>query len=120
MTTATRWPKRTTRSATPAALKRAHARGIRVYGATLTPFEGAAYYTQQGEAKRQALNAWVRTSGTYDAVIDFDAVTRDPMQPGRLLPLYDSGDRLHPSDAGYAAMGNAIRLELFGPPSDRR
>lgn len=101
-------------------VQRAHARGIRIYGATLTPFEGAAYYTPEGEAKRQALNAWVRTSGTYDAVLDFDAVTRDPMQPGRLLPLYDSGDRLHPSDAGYEAMGNAIRLELFGPPSDRR
>ena len=101
-------------------VQRAHARGIRIYGATLTPFEGAAYYTKEGEAKRQALNAWVRTSGTYDAVIDFDAVTRDPMQPGRLLPLYDSGDRLLPSDAGYEAMGNAIRLELFGPPSDRR
>ena len=101
-------------------IQRAHARGIRIYGATLTPFEGAAYYTAEGEAKRGALNAWIRTSGAYDAVIDFDAVTRDPAQPGRLLPLYDSGDRLHPSDAGYEAMGNAIRLELFGPPSDRR
>ena len=101
-------------------VQRAHARGIRIYGATLTPFQGAAYYTVEGEAKRQALNAWIRASGAYDAVIDFDAVIRDPAQPGRLLPLYDSGDRLHPSDAGYEAMGNAIRLELFGPPSDRR
>ena len=101
-------------------VQRAHARGIRAYGATLTPFEGAVYYTEAGEAKRQALNAWIRTSGAYDAVIDFDAVIRDPAQPGRLLPLYVSGDRLHPSDAGYEAMGNAIRLELFGPPSDRR
>lgn len=99
---------------------RAHALGLRIHGATLTPFEGAGYYTQAGEAKRQAVNRWIRTSGAYDSVIDFDAVTRDPLQPGRLLPQYDSGDHLHPSGAGYTAMGNAIRLEVFGPPSDRR
>lgn len=99
---------------------RARARGIRVYGATLTPFEGAGYFTPAGEATRKAVNAWIRTSGEYDGVIDFDAVTRDPAHQGRLLPAYDSGDHLHPNDAGYTAMGNAIPRELFGPPSNRR
>ncbi|MGE0393911.1 MAG: SGNH/GDSL hydrolase family protein [Vicinamibacterales bacterium] len=99
---------------------RARSRGIRVYGGTLTPFEGAGYYTAEGEATRQAVNAWIRTSGVYDGVIDFDAVTRDPAHPSRLLPAYDSGDHLHPSDAGYTAMGDAIPRELFGPPSNRR
>jgi lysophospholipase L1-like esterase len=101
-------------------ITRAHSRGIRVYGATLTPFEGALYFTPAGEATRQAVNDWIRGSGLYDGVIDFDAVTRDPANPSRFLPAYDSGDHLHPSDAGYTAMGNAIPLELFGPPSNRR
>jgi lysophospholipase L1-like esterase len=101
-------------------VQRAHAQGIPIYGATLTPFEGAAYYTREGEVTRQALNKWIRTSGTYDAVIDFDAAIKDPSRPHRLLPSYDSGDHLHPNDFGYTAMGNAIKLELFGPPSNRR
>jgi lysophospholipase L1-like esterase len=71
------------------------------------------------EASRQAVNAWIRTSGEYDAVIDFDRVTRDPDLPTRLLPLYDSGDHLHPNDAGYAAMGDAIDLKLFKNGDDR-
>ena len=66
-------------------IERAHARGLKIYGATLTPFEGAAYYTAEGEAKRQALNEWIRTSGEYDGVIDFDKVTRDPAAPGKFL-----------------------------------
>ena len=91
-------------------VERAHERGIVVYGATLTPFERA----QPGnEAKRQAVNQWIRTSGVYDGVIDFDAAIRDPEKPTRMLPLYDSGDSLHPSDAGYLAMANAIDLALF-------
>lgn len=94
-------------------IERARARGLKVYGATLTPFEGAAYYTAEGEAKRQALNQWIRTSGAYDGVIDFDEVTRDPAAPTRFLPAYDSGDHLHPGDAGYKAMGEAIDLRLF-------
>jgi lysophospholipase L1-like esterase len=65
------------------------------------------------EAKRQTVNEWIRTSGEYDAVIDFDEVTRDPSVPTRLLPLYDSGDHLHPNDAGYEAMGDAVDLKLF-------
>ena len=94
-------------------IARARARGLKVYGATLTPFEGANYWTAEGEAKRQALNQWIRTSGSYDAVIDFDAVTRDPQNPTKFAPQYDSGDHLHPSDAGYRAMGEAVDLALF-------
>ncbi len=97
-------------------IERAHARGLKIYGATLTPFEGTifpGYFTPAGEAKRQAVNAWIRTSGEYDAVIDFDLATRDPSHPTRFLPLYDSGDHLHPNDAGYQAMGAAVDLTLF-------
>jgi lysophospholipase L1-like esterase len=94
-------------------IDRARARGLKVIGATLTPFEGAGYFTPEGEAKRQALNEWIRTSGAYDGVIDFDRVTRDPSAPSRFLPLYDSGDNLHPGDAGYKAMGEAVELRLF-------
>lgn len=95
-------------------ITRAHARGLKIYGATLTPFEGANYWTPEGEAKRAALNEWIRTGGEYDGVIDFDAATRDPNQPTRFLAPYNSGDNLHPSDAGYQAMANAIDLSLFG------
>ncbi len=98
---------------------RAHELGLTIYGATLTPFEGAGYYTAAGEAKRAAVNAWIRTSGAYDGVIDFDSVTRDPGNPGRFLPAFDCGDHLHPNDAGYRAMGEAIRLELFGVRAKR-
>jgi lysophospholipase L1-like esterase len=94
-------------------IERARARGLKVYGATLTPFEGAAYYSPEGEAKRQAVNEWIRTGRAYDAVIDFDAVTRDPAAPTKFLPAYDSGDHLHPGDAGYKAMGDAVDLALF-------
>ncbi len=93
---------------------RAHELGLVIYGATLTPFEGAGYFTPEGEAKREAVNTWIRTGGAYDGVIDFDAVTRDPDHPTRFLPAYDSGDHLHPNDAGYRAMGEAIDLKLFG------
>jgi lysophospholipase L1-like esterase len=96
-------------------IERAHAHGLIIYGATLTPFEGAAYFTPEGEAKRQAVNNWIRTSKAYDGVIDFDSATRDPASPGKFLPLYDSGDHLHPNDAGYEAMGKAIDLNLFAP-----
>ena len=96
-------------------IQRAHARGLTIYGATLTPLQGfvpdAVFPTI--EAKRQMVNAWIRTSGEYDAVIDFDEITRDPNAPTWLLPLYDSGDHLHPNNVGYEAMGNAIDLKLF-------
>jgi lysophospholipase L1-like esterase len=94
-------------------IARARARGLKIYGATLTPFEGAGYYTVEGEAKRQALNEWIRTSGEYDGVIDFDAVTRDPAAPTKFAAFADSGDHLHPNDAGYKAMGEAVDLALF-------
>lgn len=99
-------------------IARAHAMGLRVYGGTLTPFEGTifpGYFTPEGEVKRQAVNRWIRTSRAYDAVIDFDAATRDPAHPTRLLPAYDSGDHLHPNDAGYQAMADAVDLRLFQP-----
>ncbi|HEV3139997.1 MAG TPA: GDSL-type esterase/lipase family protein, partial [Vicinamibacterales bacterium] len=95
-------------------IERAHAHGLKIFGATLTPFEGAAYYTPAGETKRAAVNEWIRTSRAYDAVVDFDAVVRDPDHPKRMLQKFDRGDHLHPSDAGYEAMGNAVELSLFG------
>jgi lysophospholipase L1-like esterase len=94
-------------------IARAHAKGLKIFGATLTPFDGAAYFTPEGEAKRQAVNTWIRTSKAYDGVIDFDAVVRDPANPSKILPAYDSSDHLHPNDAGYLAMGNSIDLGLF-------
>ena len=94
-------------------IARAHARGLKVIGATLTPIEGSGYFAPATEAKRQAVNAFIRTSGAYDAVIDFDVVTRDPAQPTRFLPAFDSGDHLHPNDAGYQAMADAIDLRLL-------
>ena len=93
----------------------AHARHIRIFGATLLPFRGAGYYTAQGEATREAVNAWIRGSGAFDGVIDFDRVMRDPADPLRLNPEYDSGDHLHPGDAGYLAMANAVNLEMLLP-----
>ena len=94
-------------------IARAHARGLKIIGATLTPVEGSLYFAPETEAKRQAVNAFIRGSGAYDAVIDFDLVTRDPAQPTRFLPAFDSGDHLHPSDVGYQAMADAIDLRLF-------
>ncbi|WP_370963719.1 SGNH/GDSL hydrolase family protein [Amycolatopsis sp. cg9] len=89
----------------------AHARGIRVVGATLTPFKGWRVYDETLEATRQAVNAFIRTSGVFDAVADFDAALRDPADPHTLLPAYDSGDHLHPGDAGYERMAAAVRLD---------
>ena len=94
-------------------IARAHAHNVRVIGATLTPFEGAFYYAPRKEEIRRAVNLWIRTSGEYDAIIDFDAVMRDPVHPEKLRAAYDSGDHLHPNDAGYRAMGEAISLKLL-------
>ncbi|SER91151.1 Lysophospholipase L1 [Sphingobium sp. YR768] len=96
-------------------IARAHAKGIKVIGATVMPFVGNDYYhaDAQNEADRQAVNKWIRTPGHFDAVIDFDRVTRDPAHPDRLLPAYDDGDALHPSPKGYKAMGEAVPLSLF-------
>ena len=94
---------------------RAHARGLKVIGGTLTPFVGSGYYhpAPESEADRQAVNAWIRTPGHFDAVVDFDQVIRDPAAPERMQAKYDSGDHLHPSVAGYHAMADAIPLTLF-------
>jgi len=94
-------------------IRRAHIHHIRVYGATILPCEGSAYFTPEVEADRLAINQWIRTSGEFDAVIDLDAATRDPQRPSRLSPAFDSGDHLHPGDAGYRAMGDAVDLALF-------
>ena len=95
-------------------IARAHAHGLRVYGATVTPYVGSTYYHPGplSEADRQAVNAWIRATGNFDAVIDFDAAVRDPQHPDQLLPAYDCGDHLHPSPAGYKAMADAIPLTL--------
>ena len=94
-------------------IARAHERGLKIFGATLTPFEGAAYFSPEGEMKREAVNEWIRTSGAYDGVIDFDKVIRDPNAPTKFAAQYDSGDHLHPNDAGYKAMGDSVDLALF-------
>jgi lysophospholipase L1-like esterase len=94
-------------------IERAHARGLRIYGATLTPFEGANYWTPEGENKRQQLNEWIRTGKAYDAVFDFDAAVRDPGHPARTLPRYDPGDHLHLNASGYQAVANTIDLAVF-------
>jgi lysophospholipase L1-like esterase len=92
---------------------RAHARGIRVIATTLNPYEGAEFYNAEGDRMRQAFNMYVRTSRIFDGVVDFDRVMRDPAHPARFLAAYDSGDHLHPNDAGYKAMAEAIDLKLF-------
>jgi len=97
-------------------VERAHEKGIRVFGATLTPFEGTVakgYFTPEKESQRKAINEWIRNGKTFDGVIDFDKAVRDPGHPDRMLPAYDGGDHLHPGDAGYKAMGEAIDLKLF-------
>jgi lysophospholipase L1-like esterase len=97
-------------------VERGHERGIKVFGATLTPFENTTlvgFFSPDKEVKRQAVNRWIRTAGKFDGVIDFDAAIRDPGHPARILPAFDGGDHLHPSDAGQRAMGEAIPLRLF-------
>lgn len=93
-------------------IARAHADGLRILGGTLVPFGGAGYYSPQKETVRTALNAWIRTSGAFDGVVDFDAALRNPAAPSTMLPAYDSGDHLHPNDAGYQAMANAVNPNL--------
>ena len=94
-------------------IERAHARGLKVIGCTLTPYVGAAYASEKGETIRSAVNDWIRSSGAYDAVIDFDAVTRDAANPKQLRPSYNLTDHLHPNDAGYKAMADAIDVSIF-------
>ena len=94
-------------------IDRARANGIKVIGCTLTPYEGAGYARENGEAIRSAVNEWIRTSGAFDAVVDFEAATRDPNSPKRFKPEFDPGDHLHPNDAGYKAMADAVDLSIF-------
>jgi lysophospholipase L1-like esterase len=91
-------------------IAQAHATGVRVLGGTPTPIQGSSYYSPATEAIREQLNTWIRTSGAFDAVVDFDAATRDPADPLQLRPSYDSGDHLHPNDAGYQAMAAAVPI----------
>ncbi|MGQ4582796.1 GDSL-type esterase/lipase family protein [Lysobacter sp. F60174L2] len=101
-------------------IARARLHGVRIVGATLLPFGGAlqdtpmaGYFSAEKEQVRQAVNRWIRDSGEFDAVVDFDAVMRDPARPSRLLPAYDSGDHLHPGDAGNQAMAEAIDIDAL-------
>ena len=91
----------------------AHQHGIKVVGATLTPYNGAGYYSDKGEEIRKAVNEWIRSSHTFDGVIDFDKMTRDPQNPDHFNPIADSGDHLHPGDEGYKMMADGIDLKLF-------
>ncbi|GIL41167.1 SGNH/GDSL hydrolase family protein [Roseiterribacter gracilis] len=93
--------------------RRAQARGMRIYAATILPYGGAQYFTVANDRDRQALNDWIRSSGVFDAVIDLDAALRDPADPSRLAPQFDSGDHLHPNVDGYRRIGDAIDLRLF-------
>ncbi len=94
-------------------IARAHAHGVKVYGATIAPYGGAGYWNEDGEALRQAVNTWIRDGGEFDGVVDFDAAVRDPADPTKMADGLHMGDFLHGSPAGYAAMGNAIDLALF-------
>jgi lysophospholipase L1-like esterase len=101
-------------------VERAHTHGIKVIGCTLTPYEGAAYYSEAGEVARQAVNRWIRTSGGFDAVVDFDGVVQDRSNPKQIRPDFNIRDHLHPNDAGYKAMAEAIDLSLFAPKTASR
>jgi len=100
-------------------IARAHMRGIKVIGATLTPYEGASYFSEAGEGIRSAVNDWIRTTGLLDGMIDFDLATRNPENPKTFRPGYNISDHLHPNDAGYKAMADAIDLSLFGVKTGR-
>jgi len=97
-------------AATNAAVNKAKARGLKVLLGTLPPYRGAGYFSEPGERERQAVNAWIRANTVVDAVVDFEQVLRNPADPSSLNPAYDSGDHLHPNDAGYAAMAAAVDL----------
>jgi lysophospholipase L1-like esterase len=94
---------------------RAHARGIRVLAATIAPCEGESLCTAAADTRRTAVNAWIRDNDDFDGTLDFDAVLRDPAHPARLLPAYDSGDHLHPGDAGLAALADSVDLDALVP-----
>ena len=99
-------------------IARAHARHVKIYGATMTPYGGSGwpYHSVAGEKTREEVNEWIRHGGAFDGVVDFDQVIRDPSAPEKMLPAYDSGDHLHPNSAGYRAMAQAVDLTWFGAP----
>jgi lysophospholipase L1-like esterase len=99
---------------------RAHAQGVKVVGCTLTPYGGAGYAREEGEMMRAAVNQWIRTSGTFDAVVDFEAATRDAADPRKFRTDFDPGDHLHPNNAGYEAMANAVDLAIFGGKAEKK
>jgi lysophospholipase L1-like esterase len=94
-------------------IHRAHAAGLKIFGGTLTPFKGSYYWSPAAEAKREAVNHWIQTSGAFDGVIDFAAAVASPSDPLVMNPAFDSGDHLHPNDAGYQAMANAVDLGML-------
>jgi lysophospholipase L1-like esterase len=94
-------------------IEAAHSRGVRIYGATLLPFGGSFYDTPERESARRTVNAWIRTSGAFDAVIDLDAALGDPANPTRLLPEADTGDHLHPNEIGHRRIAEAVDVGLF-------
>ncbi len=94
-------------------IARAHSRGLKIYGATIAPYEGAMYHAAEGDAVRQAVNEWIRTSKEFDGVLDFDKAFRDPAKPTQMKEEFQSGDHLHGSDAGYRAVADSVDLALF-------
>ena len=94
-------------------IDRAHAKGLQVFGATIAPYEGAMYYSAEGEAVRQAINTWIRSGEAFDAVLDFDSALRDAAHPTQISEGLHNGDHLHGSDAGYAKLASSIDLSLF-------
>jgi len=94
-------------------ISQVHAHGLKVFLATILPYQGFRGWTKNGEATRQAVNEWIRKGNGYDGVIDFDRALRDPTDPARLAAEFDSGDHLHPGPAGHNAMASAIEIKLF-------
>jgi lysophospholipase L1-like esterase len=94
-------------------IERCHTHGIKVVGATILPEEGFTTASERGEKIRLEVNRWIRTKGNFDAVVDFDTAVRDPENPARIKPVFDSGDHLHPNDAGSQALADAFDLSLF-------
>ena len=94
-------------------IERAHTHGVKIIGCTLTPYGGAGYQRDHGESVREAVNQWIRTSGAFDAVVDFEKATGDAADSKKIRADFDPGDHLHPNDAGYQAMADGVDLAIF-------